>query len=86
MKIEVLGPGCPNCTALAAAVKASADKLGIDYELTKVTDIMKITEYGVMMTPALVIDGQVRLSGRAAREPELTELLKAAQSAADSPD
>ena len=55
MKIEVLGPGCPNCTALAAAVKASADKLGIDYELTKVTDIMKITEYGVMMTPALVV-------------------------------
>ena len=79
MKIEVLGPGCPNCSALAAAVKASADRLGIDYELNKVTDIMKITEYGVMMTPALVIDGNVRVSGRTAGEPELTQILEAAQ-------
>jgi len=79
MKIEVLGPGCPNCTALAAAVKASADRLGIDYELTKVTDIMKITEYGVMLTPALVINGQVRLSGRTAREAELAKILEQAQ-------
>ncbi len=79
MKIEVLGPGCPNCSALAAAVKACADRLGLDYELTKVTDIMKITEYGVMMTPALVIDGNVRLSGRTAAEPELTKILEAAQ-------
>ena len=79
MKIEVLGPGCPNCAALAVAVEASADRLGIEYELTKVTDIMRITEYGVMATPALVIDGNVRFSGRSAREPELTKILEAAQ-------
>jgi small redox-active disulfide protein 2 len=79
MKIEVLGTGCPNCTALAAAVKASADKLGIEYELTKVTDITNITAYGVMMTPALVIDGTVRLAGRTARESELTRILQQAQ-------
>ncbi len=60
-------------------MKACADRLGIDYELTKVTDIMKITEYGVMMTPALVIDGNVRLSGRTAAEPELMKILEAAQ-------
>ena len=83
MKIEVLGPGCPNCTALAAGVKASADGLGLDYELTKVTDIMKITEYGVMMTPALVIDGRVRLAGRTATVPELTEILQQAQAESD---
>ncbi len=79
MKIEVLGTGCPNCSALADAVKASADRLGIEYELSKVTDIVKITDYGVMMTPALVIDGNVRLSGRTAGEPELTKIIEAAQ-------
>jgi small redox-active disulfide protein 2 len=75
MKIEVLGPGCPRCTALAAHAKMVADKLGLDYELTKVTDIMKITEYGVMATPALVVDGEVRISGKVPNEAELTSIL-----------
>ena len=75
MKIEVLGPGCPRCTALAAGVKAAADRLGIQYELKKVTNIMEITNYGVMATPALVIDGKVKLSGKGATEPELTTIL-----------
>ena len=78
MKIEVLGPGCPRCSALAAGVKAAADRLGLEYELSKVTDILEITKYGVMVTPALVIDGEVKLSGKAASEAELTAILTAA--------
>ncbi|UCE61621.1 MAG: TM0996/MTH895 family glutaredoxin-like protein [Phycisphaerales bacterium] len=78
MKIEVLGPGCPRCNALAANTKAAADKLGLQYELSKVTNIMKITEYGVMATPALVIDGEVKLAGKAATEDELTAILNTA--------
>ena len=80
MKIEALGPGCPRCRALAAGVKAAADRLGLEYELNKVTNIMEITKHGVMVTPALVIDGDVKLSGKVASEAELTTILTAAQS------
>ena len=78
MKIEVLGTGCAKCNALEAGVKAAANKLGIQFELKKVTNIMEITKHGVMSTPALVIDGKVRLSGRAATEAELTTILTTA--------
>ncbi len=75
MKIEVLGPGCQKCTALAANVKTAADRLGIQYELNKVTKVTEFAKYGVMLTPALVIDGKVRLSGKAATDAELTSIL-----------
>ena len=75
MKIEVLGPGCQKCTALAANVKTAAERLGIQYELNKVTNVMEFAKYGVMLTPALVIDGKVRLSGKAASDAELTSIL-----------
>ena len=75
MKIEVLGPGCQKCTALAANVKAAADRLGIQYELDKVTKVTEFAKYGVMLTPALVIDGKVKLSGKAASDAELTSIL-----------
>lgn len=75
MKIEVLGPGCQKCTALEANVKMAADRLRIEYELTKVTKVTEFAKYGVMMTPALVIDGKVKLSGKAATEAELTKIL-----------
>ena len=78
MKIEVLGPGCPRCSALAASVKAAADRLGVEYKLSKVTDILEITKYGVMVTPALVIEGELKLSGKAATEAELTAILTTA--------
>ncbi len=78
MKIEVLGPGCQKCTALAANVKTAADRLGLHYELSKVTNIMEITNYGVMVTPALVINGEVKLSGKAASDAELTIILTSA--------
>ncbi len=75
MKIEVLGPGCQKCTALAANIKTAADRLGVQYELDKVTKVTEFAKYGVMITPALVIDGKVRLSGKAASDAELTSIL-----------
>lgn len=78
MKIEVLGTGCKKCNMLEAATKAAADKLGIQYELLHVKDLSKIAAYGVMMTPALVIDGQVKTAGKVPSEAELTTLLTGA--------
>ena len=78
MKIEVLGPGCPKCRALAENARIAADKLGLQYDLSKVTDINEILKFGVMITPALVIDGQVKLSGTSSSEAELAGILTAA--------
>jgi small redox-active disulfide protein 2 len=75
MKIEVLGTGCAKCNALEAAVKQAADRLGFDYELVHVKEIAKFASYGVMMTPALVVDGEVRASGKVPSEAELTAIL-----------
>ena len=78
MKIEILGTGCTKCNMLEAATKAAADQLGVSYELEHVKDLGKIAGYGVMLTPALVIDGQVRVSGRVPSEAELTTMLTTA--------
>lgn len=78
MKIEVLGTGCAKCETLAANVKAAADRLGVTYELTKVTDLGEIMNRGVMFTPALAIDGEVRLSGKVPGEDELVAMLEGA--------
>ena len=80
MKIEILGTGCAKCEALVGNAKAAADKLGIAYELCKVTDLNEIMKRGVMMTPALVIDGKVEVSGKVAGEAELTTILTGALS------
>jgi len=80
VKLEVLGTGCAKCNALEAAVRRVADKLGLDYELTHVTEIAKFAQYGVMVTPALVVDGQVKVSGAVPSEAELTTILTAAAS------
>jgi len=76
MKIEILGTGCPKCRQLMENAKAAADKLGIDYELCKVTEINEIMKRGVMMTPALAVDGQVVAAGKVPDEDELAKLLK----------
>jgi small redox-active disulfide protein 2 len=78
MKIEILGTGCKKCNTLEANAKAAADKLGIQYEMVHVTDIGKIGSYGVMMTPALAIDGKVKVVGKVLSEAELTTLLTGA--------
>ena len=64
-KIKILGTGCPKCKKLAENASAAAESLGIEFSLEKVTDINEIIGYGVMMTPALVIDGEVRSAGKA---------------------
>jgi len=74
-KIQVLGPGCPKCTRLAEAAEAAAKAARIDYQLEKVTDINAITAFGVMMTPALVIDGEVKVVGKVPSEDEIKALL-----------
>jgi len=63
-KIQILGTGCPKCKKLAENAEAAARELGIEYELKKVTDISKIMKFGVMMTPALAVDGQVKSVGK----------------------
>ena len=73
--IEVLGSGCPKCKKLAEVTDQAARSLGIDYDLQKVTDLQKIMAYGVMMTPALVVDGKVVLSGKVPSAEELKKLI-----------
>ncbi len=63
-KLQVLGPGCPNCRKLAELTETAAQELEIAFELEKVTEIDRITAFGVMTTPALVVDGVVVVSGR----------------------
>ena len=74
-KIQVLGPGCPRCEQLATATRQAADELGIVYELEKVTDLMRFAELGVMMTPGLVVDGEVKSQGKVASPAELRQML-----------
>lgn len=74
-KIQVLGTGCPRCKQLAENAEAAAKELGVEYELNKVTDINEILKFGVMMTPALVIDGEVKASGKVASSGEIKQWL-----------
>ncbi len=76
MKIQVLGTGCQKCTKLVESVEAVAVELGIDFELEKITDIKQIMDFGVMLTPALVIDGEVKVVGKVPSPDELEKLLK----------
>ena len=75
MKIEILGMGCPKCKQLAANAEAALKELNINGEISKVMDINKITEYGVMMTPALVVDGVVVSTGKVASKDEIKKFL-----------
>ena len=75
MEIKVLGTGCPKCKALEKATRDAVTELGINANIEKEEDIMKIMEYGVMHTPALVIDGKVAASGRVPNEKDLKSLL-----------
>ena len=75
MKIEILGTGCPKCTTLAANADKAAKSLGVQYELCKVTQLTDIMKRGVMMTPALAINGEVKSAGKVLSEAEITTLL-----------
>jgi len=77
MKIQILGTGCAKCKKLAKNAEAVAQELQLDYELIKVSEIQEIAAFGVLMTPALAIDGQVKLSGKVPPVAELKRLLSA---------
>lgn len=75
MKIEILGIGCAKCTTLYENTKKALEESGKAAEVVKVEDIPSIMKYGVMSTPALVIDGEVKFSGKAASVGEIKGLL-----------
>jgi small redox-active disulfide protein 2 len=75
MKLQILGTGCAKCNALAAATQQAAQALGVPYELEKVTEINRIMAFGVMVTPALVVDGKVKVAGKVPSVDELKKLL-----------
>jgi len=76
MKIQILGSGCAKCKKLAEATEQAAAELGLDYELIKVTDFVEIMKFAVMATPALVVDGTVKVVGRVPTVEEIKLLLK----------
>lgn len=73
--IQILGTGCAKCNALAEATIQAADELGLEYEVIKVTEIKDIISFGVMVTPALVVDGTVKVAGKVPGHAEIKTLL-----------
>ena len=76
MKIEILGTGCTKCTVMAENAKTAISKIRGFHVVEKVEDIVKIMDYGVMSTPALVVDGVVKSTGKQLSVEEIIELLK----------
>ena len=74
-KLQILGTGCPKCKMLAKLTETAAKDLGIEYEIEKVTDIIEIMKFGVMMTPALAVDGQVKVVGKVPSPDEIKKML-----------
>ena len=74
-KIQILGTGCPKCKKLAENAEAAAKELGIECEIEKVTDINEIMKFGVMMTPALAVDGVVAVAGKVPSVDEIKGML-----------
>jgi small redox-active disulfide protein 2 len=75
MKLQILGTGCAKCNQLASATQSAAVRLGLDYEMEKVTDFMRFAEFGVMLTPALVVDGKLKVAGKVPSGAELEKML-----------
>lgn len=73
--LKILGSGCAKCVKLAENAEAAAKELGLDYSIGKITDRNAIIDAGVMMTPALMIDGQVRSSGKVLTAQQIRTLL-----------
>ncbi len=76
MKIEILGTGCPKCKKLNELTEEAVNELSVSAEIIKVTDINKIIDYGVMVTPALVIDGDVKVAGKIPSKEEIIKWIK----------
>jgi len=76
MKIEILGTGCPKCKATEKIVRQVVNELGKDVEVEKVEDLQQIIDRGVMMTPAVAVDGEVKIVGHVPSAEEIKKLLK----------
>ena len=75
-KLQILGTGCPKCQKLAERIEQAAQEMGIAYEIEKVTDINQIIDFGVMMTPGLVVDGRVKVAGKVPNVEDLKTILE----------
>lgn len=75
-KLQILGTGCPKCAKLAENTQAAAEALGLEYELVKITQISEISKFGVMFTPALAVDGTVKVSGKVPDIEAVKEMIK----------
>ncbi len=76
MNIKILGSGCKNCKKLEAQTKKAVEELGVEAVIEKVEDFKKIMKYGVMQTPALVVDEEVKVSGKIPKIEEIKEYLR----------
>jgi small redox-active disulfide protein 2 len=74
-KLQVLGPGCPKCMELTKRTEEAAKAAGGDYEVEKVSDLKQIMAFGVMMTPALVVDGEVKVVGQVPSVDEIKKMI-----------
>jgi small redox-active disulfide protein 2 len=74
-KLQILGPGCPKCVELAKRTADAAQALGGDFEVEKVSDLREIMAFGVMMTPALVVDGEVKVVGQLPSVDEIKKII-----------
>ena len=74
-KIQILGTGCPKCKKLAENAEAAAKELELEIDVEKVTDINEMMKFGVMMTPALVVDGEVKVVGKVPSPAEIKQML-----------
>jgi len=77
MKIEIVGPGCARCITTEKNVKEAVKQLGIQAEITKVTNVAEFAKKGVMFTPAVIVDGQVKVSGKIPTVEEIKNILAA---------
>lgn len=77
MRVQILGAGCPRCKMLTANTEEAIRKSGVEAELEKVSDIKEIMKFGVMATPALAIDGEVKSSGKLLSSDEIAKILEA---------
>ena len=79
MEIKVLGPGCRNCEALEKAVKEAVKELNLEVNIVKITDMDKIMEHDIMMTPGLVVNGNVKVFGRVPKKDEVVKWIQEEQ-------
>lgn len=76
--LQVLGPGCPKCEKLADNVRTAARESGVEFQLEKITDITRIMDFRVMTTPALIVDGEVKVVGKVPTVDELKTMIAGA--------